>query len=72
MKIPQTTRVAVYVERDQENNQVYIHLDPTFSSQSVQTIQANDEIAIDLDSRGRIIGMDIANASSLFPDNKEG
>ena len=59
----------LYLHRDRANNQVYIGFAPDragLRSVSKKTVQAADGIALDFDSKGRLLGIDIANASRLL------
>ncbi len=58
-----------YVQKDRANDQVYIGLGNNGALESGavnKTVRATDDIALDFDKRGRLIGIDISNASRLL------
>jgi uncharacterized protein YuzE len=59
----------VYLEKDRANDQIYIG----FRSESAgkpgvvkKTVRVGDDILVDLDARGRLLGLDIGNASRVL------
>src|SRR3990172_249903 len=60
--------MRVYLEKDRVNDQIYIGLGERSLKQGVvkKTIRVGDNLAIDFDGRGRLVGIDIARASRLL------
>ncbi|MBI4571133.1 MAG: DUF2283 domain-containing protein [Chloroflexi bacterium] len=60
--------MRVYLEKDRVNDQIYIGLGERSLKQGVakKTIRVDDNLAIDFDGRGRLVGIDIAKASRLL------
>ena len=58
-----------YQQKDRASNQVYIGLwqeSPTRRGAVKKTVRATDDIALDFDRRGRLVGIDISNASRVL------
>ena len=60
----------LYMQKDRANNQVYIGFAPDRAGLKggavKKTVQAEDDIALDFDSKGRLLGVDISNASRVL------
>ncbi len=56
------------IETDVENDQIYIAFSARSRTQGVvkRTLRLNDDIALDFDGRGALLGLDVMNASKLF------
>jgi uncharacterized protein YuzE len=59
--------MRVTVQQDSENDQIYIALDASaFRPGAVRlTRRLDEDIALDYDARGKLIGIDIMNASAI-------
>ncbi|MCH8994837.1 MAG: DUF2283 domain-containing protein [Chloroflexi bacterium] len=58
-----------YIQKDKANDQVYIGLGDTVAFKRgvvKSTVHATDDVALDFDQRGRLIGIDVSNASRLL------
>ena len=58
-----------YQQTDRANNQVYIGLwqeSPTRRGAVKKTVRVTDDIALDFDGRGRLVGIDVSNASRVL------
>ncbi|MDP6293609.1 MAG: DUF2283 domain-containing protein [Candidatus Woesearchaeota archaeon] len=56
------------LEYDQEANAAYAYLKfPVKKGEAKKTIPVNDNIIIDLDEKGRLLGVEILNARRLLP-----
>jgi uncharacterized protein YuzE len=65
--------MGILLETDLENDLCYIGLDSNLEPGAVaQTIQVTDDIALDFDATGRLLGIDIINASAVLPASLEG
>ena len=61
--------IRFYQQKDRANNQVYIGLwrdAPMKRSIVKKTVRVTDDIALDFDGRGRLVGIDISNASRVL------
>jgi len=58
------------IEYDKEADAAYLYLVETIGEgEAVKTIQLNDNIILDFDKNGKLIGMEVLNASRVL--NKE-
>ena len=58
------------IEYDKEVDAAYIYLEATIKDGEVkETIELNDNIVLDLDEKGKIIGIEILEASSFLRDS---
>lgn len=55
---------------DKESDGAYFYLKEISEGEVKQTISLNDSINIDLDSEGKILGIEILNASENLPLNE--
>lgn len=58
-----------YQQKDRANNQVYIGLWQESAARRgavKKTVRVTDDIAVDFDGRGRLLGIDVSNASRVF------
>ena len=58
-----------YQQKDRANNQVYIGLwqeSATRRGAVKKTVRVTDDIALDFDGRGRLVGIDVSNASRVL------
>jgi uncharacterized protein YuzE len=61
--------MRILIQRDRANDQAYLGLQPDRAGQRgavKKTVRVTDDIAVDLDGRGRLVGIDIANASRVL------
>ena len=56
----------VSIEFDSENDACYIHLTDAFV-RAAQTLCVTEDIALDFDEAGRLLGIDVMNASTNLP-----
>ena len=62
------------LELDNESDAAFIYFKEILPNKVAKTISLNENINVDLDSKGRILGMEILNASKtipLQPDNSK-
>jgi uncharacterized protein YuzE len=55
------------IEIDKEADSAYIYFKAIAEGEATKTISLNENIIIDLDSSGKILGMEILNASKVMP-----
>jgi uncharacterized protein YuzE len=61
--------MRLYVQKDKANDQIYIgfsHNGPGKRALVKKTVRATPDVALDLDTRGRLVGIDIGNASRVL------
>ena len=61
--------MRLYVQKDKANDQIYIgfsHNGPGKRAIVKKTVRATPDVALDLDTRGRLVGIDIGNASRVL------
>lgn len=61
--------MRVYIQKDKANDQVYIGLEPDAAAvqgRAKKTVRATDDVVLDLGGRGRLVGIDISNASRVL------
>lgn len=61
--------MELYIQKDKTEDQLYLGFGGRRAMRSgavKTTVRATDTIALDLDSRGRLLGIDIANASKVL------
>ncbi len=58
--------MKITVQADRENNQLYVALSERALDTNVveKTVRVNDDIALDFDAAGKLLGVDVANASA--------
>jgi len=61
--------MRLQIEQDSDNDQVYLCLAPDVSHERglvTKTIRATEDVFLDFDSEGRLVGIDILNASRVL------
>ena len=61
--------MRLYEQKDRANNQIYIGLRrdaPMKRGVVKKTVRVTDDIALDFDGRGRLVGIDVSNASRVL------
>ena len=61
--------MRLYEQKDRANNQIYIGLrrdTPMERGVVKKTVRVTDDIALDFDGRGRLVGIDVSNASRVL------
>ena len=65
--------MQITVQSDPDNDQVYVALSGRAleAGAVVKTVRATEDVALDFDKEGRLLGVDIMNASKVLGENTE-
>ena len=65
--------MQITVQPDPDNDQVYVALSGRAleAGAVVKTVRATEDVALDFDKEGRLLGVDIMNASKVLGENTE-
>jgi len=58
------------IELDKKADAAFVYFKEISAGEATKTISLNENINIDLDNSGRILGMEILNASKVMPKQK--
>lgn len=59
------------IELDKQADSAYVYFKQICAGEVAKTISLNESLNVDLDEKGRILGMEILNASKVMPKESE-